>query len=167
MPSEDAREVVIRPMLPEDRTAVEQIVSSVGNFNQAERECALELVDIYLQNRTQLDYRVVIASGPDFAIGGYTCWGPVPLTHGTYDLYWIATHPGVQGQGWGRALMHFVETEVQREHGRLLVIETSSKESYGSTVGFYRRIGYEEASRIRDFYDVGDDKLTFVKRFSR
>jgi len=26
---------------------------------------------------------------------------------------------------------------------------------------------YEEASRIRDFYDVGDDKITFVKRFSR
>ena len=63
--------------------------------------------------------------------------------------------------------MEFVERSVDEEHGRLLVLETSSKESYGNTVGFYRRFGYEEASRIRDSYDADDDKITFVKRFSR
>jgi ribosomal protein S18 acetylase RimI-like enzyme len=63
--------------------------------------------------------------------------------------------------------MKYIETEVNREQGRLLVLETSSKESYGKTVEFYRRQGYEEASRIRDFYDVGDDKLVYVKRLSR
>ena len=63
--------------------------------------------------------------------------------------------------------MAHVENQVREENGRLLIIETSSKESYGKTVGFYRRLGYEEASRIRDFYDVGDDKLIFVRRFSQ
>ena len=99
-------------------------------------------------------------------ICGYACWGPTPLTRGTYDLYWIATDPSAQGQGVGRALMSHVETSVRALGGRLLVAETSSKDSYSGTVSFYRRLGYEEASRIRDFYDRGDDRLVFVKRFS-
>jgi len=163
----DEGEILIRPMMPEDRGAVAAIIESAGNFNGAEVTCALELVDIYLQNSTQEDYRILVAENAVSQVQGYTCWGPVPLTRGTFDLYWIATHPGARGSGFGRALLNHVEAAVREEAGRLLVIETSSKESYGNTVGFYRRMGYEEASRIRDFYDVGDDKLTFVKRISR
>jgi ribosomal protein S18 acetylase RimI-like enzyme len=154
-------------MVAGDRASVAGIVHSVGNFNQAEIDCALELVDIYLNDPKQTDYRVVVAEGRDERVCGYACWGQTPMAKGTFDLYWIATHPGAQGLGVGKALMQFVETKLAEEKGRLLIIETSSKESYGRTVGFYRRLGYEEASRIRDFYDVGDDKLVFVRRLSR
>ena len=153
-------------MLPQDRAAIVDIVRGVGNFNLAELECALELVDAYLHNPQQNDYRVVVAEDAAGRICGYACWGPTPMTRGTHDLYWIATHPEAQGRGVGRQLMEYVEGKVREENGRLLVIETSSKESYGRTVRFYRRLQYEEASRIRDFYDVGDDKLVFVRRFS-
>jgi ribosomal protein S18 acetylase RimI-like enzyme len=167
MSSPDSHTHLIRPMLANDRDAVVGIVHGVGNFNPAERDCAVELVDIYLNNRQQEDYRVVVAEDPQRVVDGYACWGPTPMTRGAYDLYWIATHPRAQGRGVGRELMKYVEARVQEEMGRLLIIETSSKESYGKTVGFYRRLEYEEASRIRDFYDVGDDKLVFVRRFSR
>jgi len=159
--------VQIRSMTAADRLAVVEIVERVGNFNPVEIGVALELIDIYLRERDQKDYRIAVAENAEGGICGYVCWGPTPLTKGTYDLYWIATHPDVQGSGFGRALMGFVERRVAEEGGRLLLLETSSKESYGNTVGFYRRSGYEEASRIRDFYDAGDDKITFVKRFSR
>ena len=164
MPSDDHPRVHIRPLQPADRPAVAEIVSAVGNFKPMEIDCALELIDIYLHNQEQKDYRVVVAEDSHGKVRGYTCWGPVPLTAGTFDLYWIATHPDAHGLGFGRALMMFVEERAREEKGRLLVLETSSKESYGDTVRFYHRLGYEEASRIRDFYDVGDDKLTFVKR---
>jgi ribosomal protein S18 acetylase RimI-like enzyme len=164
MPSDDHPRAHIRPLQSADRPAVAEIVYAVGNFKPLEIDCALELVDIYLNNKDQNDYRVVVAEDEHGKVLGYTCWGPVPLTTGTFDLYWIATHPDAHGLGFGRALMLFVEERVREEKGRLLVLETSSKESYGNTVRFYFRLGYEEASRIRDFYDVGDDKLTFVKR---
>jgi len=167
MPSDDHPRIHIRPLQPADRTAVAEIVSAVGNFKPVEVDCALELVDTYVRDQDQKDYRIVIAEDEQSRVRGYTCWGPVPLTTGTYDLYWIATHPDAQGLGFGRALMTFVEDRVREEKGRLLVLETSAKESYGDTIRFYHRMGYEEASRIRDFYDVGDDKLTFVKRISR
>jgi ribosomal protein S18 acetylase RimI-like enzyme len=167
MPSPDSHIHSIRNLKPRDRAAIASIVRTVGNFNQAEIECALELVDACLNDPNQKDYRIVVDEIAPGEVCGYACWGPAPLTKGTFDLYWIAAHPGAQGRGVGRALMAHVENQVREENGRLLIIETSSKESYGKTVGFYRRLGYEEASRIRDFYDVGDDKLIFVRRFSQ
>jgi ribosomal protein S18 acetylase RimI-like enzyme len=153
-------------MRPEDRPAIVDIVRGVGNFNPSELDCALELVDVYLNNPHQKDYRVVVAEDAAGCVCGYACWGPTPMTRGAHDLYWIATHPAAQGRGVGRQLMQYVEDRVREENGRLLIVETSSKPSYGRTVGFYRRLRYEEVSRIADFYDIGDDKLVFVRRFS-
>ena len=153
-------------MVQEDRDAVADLVVSAGNFNQAEIDCALELVDIYLSDEAQKDYHVVVAQDPAAKVQAYACWGPVPLTKGTFDLYWIATDPDSRGRGYGRALMTYVEKKALEMNGRLLAVETSSKESYTRTVDFYRRLGYVETSRISDFYDVGDDRLIFVKRLS-
>lgn len=153
-------------MTLQDRAIIADLIVSVENFNQAEVDCALELVDIYLNDPDQNDYSFAVAEDSASRVHGYACWGPVPLTKGTYDLYWIATHPNARGHGYGRELMHFVERSVSEREGRLLVVETSAKESYERTVAFYRRLGYEEASRIKDFYDVGDDRLIFVKRLS-
>ncbi len=152
-------------MAARDLDAVASLIASVENFSPAEKECALELVDIYLNDKNQNDYRIVVAEDSVSAVCGYACWGPVPLTSGTYDLYWIATRSGSQGRGVGQALMAHVEHRVREDHGRLLVVETAGKSSYEGTIAFYRRLGYEEVSRIEDFYDVGDARLIFIKRF--
>ena len=68
-------------------------------------------------------------------------------------------------QGYGRRLLLFVEDEVRARGGRLLVIETSSKESYRSR-GFYERNGYTLAGQLPDFYDEGDDRVIYCKRLS-
>jgi ribosomal protein S18 acetylase RimI-like enzyme len=152
-------------MAPTDRGIVAELIMSVDHFNQAEVECALELIDLYLNNLQQTDYRVIVAE--DLCqLHAYACWGPVPLTRGTYDLYWIATHPGSRGRGFGRALIEHIENKIAGVGGRLLVAETSAKKSYEGTIAFYRRLGFETASHIKDFYDVGDDRLIFVKRLS-
>ncbi len=149
-----------------DRTAVADLVVSAGNFSQAEIECAMELVDVYLDDPGQSDYHLVVAQDRGGRVWAYACWGPVPITKGAYDLYWVATHPEARGRGFGRALMDYVERRAAERNGRLLVVETSSKASYEGTVAFFRRLGYAEVSRIADFYDVGDDRIIFVKRLS-
>jgi len=153
-------------MAPEDRAAVAALVVSVENFNQAERDCALELIDMYLDDQGQADYRVDVAEDSASRVHGYACWGPVPLTKGTFDLYWIATNPASRRAGFGRALIRHVGKQVLENKGRLLVVETSAKDSYAGTVKFYQDLGYEERSRVEDFYDVGDDRLIFVKKLS-
>ena len=97
---------------------------------------------------------------------GYVLYGPVPLTEGNFDLYWIATDPGVQGRGFGRSLLTHVESDVRIRMGRMICLETSSQGGYERTRKFYEQAGYLEESRIRDFYRPGDDRITYIKRFS-
>jgi ribosomal protein S18 acetylase RimI-like enzyme len=97
---------------------------------------------------------------------GYVTFGPTPLTESTYDLYWIAVDKSKHRGGVGKRLMKFTEEEVARRGGRLLLIETSSQETYGGTIQFYERTGYELVGKIKDYYKPADDKLIFVKRLA-
>jgi ribosomal protein S18 acetylase RimI-like enzyme len=158
----------IRPAERGDRARIHEILVSTARFTEDEINCAVELVDIFLDKRDKGDYVVSVLEDPDSGsrriIQGYVCYGPTPLTDRVYDLYWIAVDPKQQGQGIGQMLLRFVENEVRRDKGRMLLIETSSKESYGPTLRFYQRSGYDEISRIKDFYRIEDDKVIFCKK---
>lgn len=158
----------IRPVEPKDRNRVHEILVATARFTEEEVKCAMELVDSALEHPERGDYIVCVLdepdSGPSRMVQGYVCYGPTPLTDGVWDLYWIAVDPNAQGQGIGQLLLRFVENEVRRQRGRMLLIETSSKESYGPTLRFYERSGYDEISRIKDFYRIEDDKVVFCKK---
>lgn len=158
----------IRPVERKDRDRIHQILIATGRFTDEEVRCAIELVDIALDHPEKGEYLVYVLeepdSGPSRAIQGYVCFGATPMTDGVFDLYWIAVDPSQQGLGFGQLLLRFVENEVRRQRGRMLLIETSSKESYGPTLRFYQRSGYDEISRIKDFYRIEDDKVVFCKK---
>jgi len=48
----------------------------------------------------------------------------------------------------------------------MLLIETSSQETYGATIRFYERNGYNSWRRMRNYYRIGDDKLVFSKELT-
>lgn len=153
----------MRPLEPRDRQAVSQILEQVGNFSEQEKLTALELIDAWLTAGEKSDYLCWVLED-ESGVRGYICLGPTPLTDGTFDLYWIAVDPSAQGRGYGKALTRLAEDEASARGGRLLLIETASQETYAPTVRFYDRAGYVLVSRIPDFYEPGDDKLTFAKR---
>jgi len=152
----------IRPVQPGDRETIHWIVASTGNFTPVEIETALELVDAALGQGDASGYLVYVLEDTGVP-AGYACFGPTPLTEGTWDLYWIAVEKAGQGKGYGRHLLAFAESEVRHRGGRLLLIETSSQEGYAATVGFYQRTGYTLVARIPGFYRPGDDKLIYAK----
>jgi ribosomal protein S18 acetylase RimI-like enzyme len=154
-----------RPLESRDRETVKSIVKNVGIFTDDEIKTAVELIDAWLNVGEKSDYIChVIEDGE--TVRGYICFGPTPMTHGTFDLYWIAVDRAAQGNGYGQALIGHAETEVKSRGGRLLIIETASQEAYAGTVRFYERAGYDLVSRISDFYRIGDDKLTYAKRLT-
>lgn len=65
------------------------LLKDAGNFTADEVACALELLEIVLDQPDQKDYLVMVAEN-DSAVTGYVLYGPVPLTHSAYDLYWLA-----------------------------------------------------------------------------
>ncbi len=155
----------IRPVEPADRSRIEEIVISSGKFNREEITIALELLDEALQKGEKSGYIIVVIEAGEKhpTVQGYACYGPTPLTQGVYDLYWIAVDPAAQGKGFGRRLTEYVEGDVVKRGGRMILIETSSQEAYGATIRFYRKAGYKRVARIKNFYRVGDDKLVFAK----
>ncbi|MEW5741580.1 MAG: GNAT family N-acetyltransferase [Myxococcota bacterium] len=124
--------------------------------------CALELIDAALQPSNR-DYQILVAAREGKVVG-YCCYGPTPMTQGTFDLYWIASDPQVRGQGVGAALVSGMEGDIRRRQGRLIRVETSAMEAYGPTRGFYAAMQYKEESRFRDFYKPGEDLIILAKR---
>ena len=110
-------------------------------------------------------YAFLGAFTPDDELVGYACYGPAPDTDRTFDLYWIAVEPGVQGSGSGTRLLTEVERKLQGQNARMLIVETSSRSEYAPTRHFYEKRGYAEAARVRDFYAPLDDRIIFTKRF--
>ena len=161
----ETKQARIRPVAPADRSRIEEIVVSSGRFNQEEIATALELVDEASEKGEGSGYitRLLEVGKERPTVQGYVCYGPTPLTQGVYDLYWIAIDPSLQGKGLGRRLIEYVEKDVVKRGGRMLLIETSSQEAYGATIRFYERAGYELVARIKNFYRIGDDKLVFSK----
>jgi len=161
-------ELNIRRLELRDRPFIEKMVIATGKFTDVEASTALELVDEALARGDESGYLfAVLEYGKrDRAVQGYACYGPTPLTQGVYDLYWIVVDPASQGKGFGGYLLRYVETDVLRLGGRMILIETSSQESYGATIRFYEKAGYELVARIKNFYRIGDDKLVFSKELA-
>lgn len=151
-----------RSMIEQDRAVIEGILQVTPEFTPIEVEVALELVDLYLEHGTSSDYHILIAE-VDNTPAGYICFGPTPLTEGTWDIYWMAVDPHRQRQGIGRRLLNDAEVSILKLQGRLILIETSSKPEYEKTRKFYESCDYQIIARIPDFYTPGDDKVVFQK----
>ena len=154
-------------MVAADRSGVFRILENAGNFTPEEVATALELIDEWLELGEHSGYLTyVIESVTEGAseVLGYVSFGPTPLTESTYDLYWIAVDKSKHRGGVGKRLMKFTEEEITRRGGKLLLIETSSQETYGGTIQFYERTGYALVGKIPEYYKPGDDKLIFAKR---
>ena len=154
----------IRRIEPGDREAIRELIAGTGAFKPFEVDVAMELVDVALTRKEQDDYHPYVLVEDDGTVASYACFGKNPMTKATFDLYWLATRADRMGKGYGRKIVAFVEEEVKKRGGRLLIIETSSKESYGTTREFYIRIGCTLAAQLPDYYDEGDDKLIYLKK---
>jgi ribosomal protein S18 acetylase RimI-like enzyme len=152
----------IRPIAPPDRGALAALLGRIETFSPQEVDCALELVDLAIRPSNN-DYQSMVAV-KDGEILGYVCYGPTPMTQGTFDLYWIASDPSARGKGVGSALVSAMEADLRRRNGRLVRVETSAMEAYGPTRGFYAAMKYREEARFRDFYQPGEDLIIFSKR---
>ena len=156
---------MIRAMAARDKAPVLGLIRATGFFTDAEIGVAEELLDIYLDRPDQKDYDAVVVENDAKAVAGYMTWGPTPLAEGAYDLYWMAVAPSEQGKGRGKELVRWLEAEVGKLNGRVILIETSSQPKYRGTRQFYIDLGYKEVARVPDFYRAGDDRVIYAKYF--
>ena len=152
----------LRHLTAADRDRIEEITRSTRLFREEEIVVALEVFDEATSGAPANTYSVLGVQFND-CLAGWICWGPTPCTVGTYDLYWMAVDPELQGTGIGTALLAEMERRLEGI-ARLIVIETAGRAEYAATRAFYQSRGYSPVSTIPEFYAPGDDQVVFVKR---
>ena len=146
----------------EDIEGVRTLVAGTGFFSAEEIDIAAELVEERIAKGRASGYEFVIAE-EDGRLVGYACYGLIPGSETSYDLYWIAVDADRQGRGLGREIMACSEAAMRRLGARQIYVDTSSSEKYVPTRAFYLANGYAVAAQFADFYRSGDSKVIFVK----
>jgi len=148
-----------------DKKVVATILKDSGFFNKEEQKVGVSLIEERLTKGKSCGYFFQFAQ-QDNRVKGYTCFGPIPGTQSSYDLYWIAVSPELRGKGIGKDLLIHTEKEIAKKGGSRVYIETSSTELYKPTRFFYKNNGYFLEAELKDYYAPGDNKMLYVKVLS-
>ena len=148
--------------VPTDIVDIVKIVRSTGFFSDEELDIAEELVEERLLKGTESGYYFLFME-MDGKLTGYSCYGPIPGTLNSFDLYWIAVKNESRGMGLGRLILEESEQKIASMKGKRIYIETSSMEQYLPTRKFYEGCGYRAEAQLKNYYAPGDDKIIYVK----
>lgn len=152
---------MIRTVTTEDTDPLIRLTDEVGLFSSDELE---ELRQILVESlaRTGNQQSLWITDDDNGLVGVAYC-EPERMTEGTWNLLLIAVHPNHQKQGRGEKLIHYVEQSLTARGARILLVETLGTPDFDYVREFYRKQGFEEEARIREFYAEGMDKIVFRK----
>ena len=89
-------------------------------------------------------------------------WGPEENVW----LAWFAVHPGCQGKGVGRALLHAAEKRAKSMGFLKLFVETYRHPDFQKALGFYEACGFEKVGRVADYLPGSHDMVVFKKNLS-
>jgi len=154
---------MLRLIMPADTIPLIDLTAATDYFKPLEITALREVFEDYFKEEINFGHRCYGEFEGDRPLG-YVYYAPVPMTEGTWCVYWIAVAKDQQGKGLGTRLINFVEKEARDHNGRLLLLETSSLTRYDSTREFYKKRGYSVASHIPDYYADGDGLVVFCKR---
>ena len=153
---------MIRKAKSEDGASVEELVLASSLFKGEEVQDVLGVYEQFCSGGPDEGHQWVLYDGPDGPVG-IAYFAPETLSNGVWNLYFIAVLPSSKGKGIGKQLVQYTEEQARSAGGRLLIVETSSLDEFEPTRAFYRRCGFEEAGRIRDYYSKGEAKVIFLK----
>ena len=156
---------MILPTSPTDSPHLVALASRTGVFKPHELVALQEVLNDYHATNYDEGHRSFTAWQNDQPVG-FVYFGLVAMTDNTWDLWWIAVDPTVQGKGTGAKLLTFAEDEMRKAGGRILTLDTSSTPNYEPTRRFYLKNGYTLIATLPDYYADGDGKCIFWKRLT-
>ncbi|MEL7059666.1 MAG: GNAT family N-acetyltransferase [Acidobacteriota bacterium] len=154
----DVPQTRIRPAQPSDTPTIGEIAEITSLFPS---EMLDAMITGYLDQTTDDLWFVAERDGPPI---GFGYCEPERMTEGTWNLLAIGVRPVDQSRGVGAAMLRDLEDRLRERAARILLVETMGTPEFERTRAFYRRNGFVEEARIRDFYEAGGDKVVFWKR---
>ncbi|WP_247742348.1 MULTISPECIES: GNAT family N-acetyltransferase [unclassified Ruegeria] len=154
----DGKSMKIRLTKQNDIAALQEVLNGTELFPS---EMLPDMVDGFLSDGQSLEIWLTCETNSK-AVG--FCYAvPEELAEGAWNMLAIAILPTEQGKGFGGAIVNHLEVELKKRGQRILIADTSGSDEFAKTRAFYRKNGYSEEARIRDFWAAGDDKVVFWK----
>lgn len=154
--------MTIRDVTHEDTEALISLCQITGLFQPNELKELSSMLSAYFEDSLDGKHKW-LTDEEDGELIGVAYYAEETFAYGVSNLLLIAVHPDHQREGRGTELLRHVEEELKRKGERLLIIETSGLDSFETTRAFYRKNGYDEEARIREYYNPGEDKIVFRK----
>lgn len=152
---------MIRATSPDDVAAVVELVIAARLFTSEEAELVEDLFADYFGGVNREGHASLVDEEDGILAAAY--YKPHPAADRAWDLTMIAVLPEHQRHGRGSIMLRRVEMALRDAGQRLLLVETSGSPAYDGARAFYRRRGYDEEARIRDYWAEGDDMVVFRK----
>ncbi len=158
--------MIIEPVNISERSALLAVAVETGLFAPTDAEALLGNVLDQLYAGTLPDGHAALTcrTRADGGVQGWTYFAPDQYAEGVWNVWWLGVIPEAHGTGVGGALLRAAESRALRAGARIVVIETSSKESQARARRFYSKEGYAECGRVPDFYGEDDHKVIFSRR---
>jgi ribosomal protein S18 acetylase RimI-like enzyme len=156
---------MIRLTTTDDVTDLIVLAEASGLFEPSHVEELVQMLNQHFSG--EAENQDLWFTNDDNGVVGVAYVAPERMTEGTWNLYLIAIHPDHQRQGRGVALLRHVEQVLADRGERVLLVETSGLESFEYVRSFYRKSGYDEEARIREFYKAEEDKIIFRKALGK
>jgi len=155
------RSAVIKPATRNDAQDIADLAVDSGLFAADDAGIVTTMMADYFGSKSNQSYLCVLDEDDEpLAVAYYEA---APATDRTWYLTMIAVRHSRQGQGRGGRLMQHVEDDLRARGQRLLLVATSGLATFRRARAFYERCGFEQESRVRDYYEPEDDLILFRK----
>jgi len=151
-------EICIRKVTASDARAIKNILKITPEFNKGDYLTCMECLDAYYDGLP--NYAFICAEEAGHIIG-FICFDKCEIAKDVYEVYWIVVTEESRRKGVAKILHDSFLDFVRRKHARAVFIETESCQAYASAQRFYEKCGYKEVARVKDFYDIGNDKVIY------
>ena len=151
-----------RATRPGDLPDVIALAEATGLFPPEGLAALRAMLEQHLAGPVEADGAFWVTDDEGGPVGVAYC-EPERMTDRTWNLQFIAVHPTRQRAGRGAGLLRHVIHVLRERRGRILLVDTSGQPGFDHVRSFYRKAGFREEARVRDFYQAGDDKVTFWK----
>lgn len=148
----------IRPTQADDMAALKGVLRETDLFPA---DMLPDMIHGFLSGQEGAEIWLTATS--EGKIAGFCYAIPEMLAEGVWNMLAIAVLPAAQGLGCGSALTAHLEEALRARAQRIVIADTSGTDAFADTRAFYRKNGYREEARIRDFWAAGDDKIVFWK----
>ena len=155
--------IKIRDIQARDRGKIYELMQQDDKFKSAELEAMLYRIDLNLFDAEQRLFKVIIAENENKELIGFAIYGPDPRAFDTFQIHNLDHSPKLKDSGVLNNLLQYIESQLLKNKGRIIVVEISSHIRYKNQYETYLKNNFNLSSRINNFYSHGEDKLILSK----